>query len=215
MRKANQVETNKRLKRQTEIALHRIRLFHQIGLTLLKQQPLIGELKQLYEPLNSDTQAKIKRFANPDKGGYTRKQLEELLMLCSDEKKPFPLGFKLIERLLSIPLPQRERLQRQMVKKGWRRRELDHQIALIRPNNSWKGGRQVERLPSANGVLPELWHMSKEWADRASSIANKYPDSLKVLNEADRNRFTRVTAMIQKLRRSLAVHLQKAPASNS
>lgn len=215
MHKANQLDKYERLRRQTDNALNKIRLYYQIGTTLLKQHPLNDELKQLYDPLNSDTQAKIKRFANPDKGGYTKMQLEELLKLCREEEKPFPLGFKLIERLLSISLPQRERLQRQMVKKGWRRRELDHQIALIRPNNSWKGGRQVKRLPSANGVLPELWHMSKEWADRASIIANKYPDSLKVLNETDRNRFAKVTAMIQKLRRSLTVHLQKAPASNS
>ncbi len=214
MHKAKESEKNERRRRQTEIAINKILLLYQIGLSLHKELPLNGELKQLYESLHSDTKAKVKRFAKPDSGGYTRMQLDELVKLCMDGKKPFPLGFKLIERLLSIPFPQRDRLQRLMVKKGWRRRELDHQIALIRPNNSWKGGRQVERLRSARGVLPELWHMSKEWADRANSITSHYSNVLNQLTEADRNRFVKATAMIQKLRRSLAVHLRK-PESNS
>lgn len=89
MHNANQPEKYERLKRQTDKALNKIRLYYQMGLTLLKQHPLNSELKQLYEPLNSDTQAKIRRFANPDKGGYTKKQLEELLKLVGSMKSRF------------------------------------------------------------------------------------------------------------------------------
>lgn len=103
-----------------------------------------------------------------------------------------------------------------MVEEGWSRRELDCQISLISTNRSWwKAGRPTKRLPTEDGVIPELWHMSKEWADRATSITVKYSDVLKELNEADRNRFTKATAMIQRLKLSLGAHLQKALTSNS
>lgn len=214
MHNAKQAERIKRLRKQTEIALPIIRDYYQIGLALLNEKALDERLKLIYERLHKDTKAKIRRFANPENGGYTKKQLEELLKLCENEELPFPLGFKLVERLLSVPISRRERLQKLMVKKGWRRRELDHQIALIRPNANWKGGRRVERLPSSKSVLPELWHMSKEWADRADNIANSYPGAITELCDADRNRFTKATAMIQKLKQSLAIHLRKVPTSD-
>lgn len=210
MHKANQAEKKERLRRQTEIALPKIRDYYQIGLALVNARPLNERSQLIFDKLNKDTKAKIKRFPRTEsnKVGYTEQQLDELLEHCKRES--FPLGFKLIERLLSIRrLSIRQCLQRQMVNGGWRRRELDRQIALIRTEKTWKRGTVLHELPTAAGVIPELWRMSKEWEERACDITTNHRIALKQLNTRDRKRFSEATTILQELKQSLDKVLRK------
>lgn len=215
MHNAKQAEKEERLRRQTEIALPKIRDYYQIGLALVNDWPLNERLKLIFARLNKDTKTKIKRFPRTEKNkvGYSEQQLNELLEHCTRES--FPVGFKLIERLLSIRPPiikwlqVRQRLQRQMINGGWRRRELDRQIALIRTENTWNRGTVLHELPTAEGVIPELWRMSKEWGERACDINTNHRIVLKQLKKGDRKRFSEATTILQELKQSLDKVLRK------
>lgn len=207
MRTENQSQQEERKKRKVANALQKIREYYEIGLVLIAEKPLDGKKKQVYEALHPDTQGKIRRFANTERGGYDSEQLEDLLTFC--EKKKYLLTFKRIERLLSIPWKQRVHLQKQMVESKWSKQELDNHITTTRPNSYWKGGPKERKLPTAEGVMPELRYMSKVWAERAHRIVAEYPTDFKKLPSTIRRNITNAIRLLKELKETIDKHLQK------
>jgi len=208
MAKTNSAQLNLRQQSKVDEALGLVRLFHTIGTTLNNDQALDKRLKAIYERKNRDTQAKIRRFASFEQGGYSTSELEELLLLCKGHQ--FPLGFQLIERLMSIhKRNKRKLLQMQMVKKHWSKSELNRQINLLRGSRTPNAGRRMEKLPSAASILPELQRLSSQWMRRNKGVREDFPDEVKRWPKPLRVQLNKVTKQHKQIHGEIKKYLQQ------
>ena len=109
-----------------EQSLRGLRDYYEMGKIKLRQPPKLTAVEQAlmdrHANLNPDTQRKITNFAFTKKG-YSEDELEKLIGLC--EEHGYPMGFSIVERLLSIPKADRWAVQKKIVTGRWSRRDLE------------------------------------------------------------------------------------------
>lgn len=187
-------------------ALDRLRLYYMISVTLTNEGSLAKRMNAIFESLNPDTQAKIRRFASPDKRGYSQVDFEEMLHHC--KRKQYPLGFQLIERLMSIhTCNDRKRLQKQMVENHWSKSELNRQIILLRGSRTPKAGRRMEKLRTAASILPELQRLTSQWLQRRDGIDEHFAEEVKKWPKGLRMEYEMVTEVHKRLQTKINRYL--------
>ena len=110
----------------TEQSLSDLRDYYEMGKIKQRQPSKLSKgeeaLMARHDSLNPDTQRKITNFAFTKKG-YSEEELEKLIGLCHEHD--YPMGFSIVERLLSIPKADRWAVQKKIVTDRWSRRDLE------------------------------------------------------------------------------------------
>jgi hypothetical protein len=188
--KAKREQTKR--ERAVEMAVAKIREFHQIGLAL----PPRAAHREVYNRgimdaeaerlgMNPDTVRKARVFAHPA-DGYTAAELDDLCLLItqtqSGQKDSLPVFSRThVIRLLSVPKHRRGALARRAVAKAWSSSELEQAIA-ARFGTRTEGGRRRRVPQDVLGLLVQIEGTCEKWGRWAAVVT---PRTGPVAKEAD------------------------------
>jgi hypothetical protein len=113
-----------------------------------------------------------RQFADPEKGGYTPQELDELCASC--ERNKFAAGTTHVVRLLTVPRTDRAALQERVLQDRWSTATLDHEIAK-RYGTRRAGGRRRQVTTERTDLLVQLEQQCETWR-RWNASLRRVPD---------------------------------------
>jgi hypothetical protein len=148
-----------------------------------------GDLAEVAEKLGVSVEfsRQARQLADPEAGGYTREELNELCDLIRrgqpDQSDDLPVfGRTHVVRLLTVPKGRRAKLQRAAVEGGWSSNRLAYEVG-VRFGPRRHGGRK-RRLPEdVVGLLAQAARMCETWR-RWIGLVTLDPEQPKVKTKA-------------------------------
>jgi hypothetical protein len=165
-------------------AVKEIRAFHAQGRKSLREQPERGrhgakEIEAQAEELGwNPTKLRYARLFAHRQEGYSRERLDELCKLLREHRPVF--GVTHAADLASVPLAQREEVQRRSIEGNWSRSKLKAEIKKLLGSRR-QGGRRRRVSSDPGEVLVQLDQMADTW-QRWFRQANDEEEARPILN---------------------------------